>query len=82
MFLRMHQFLPEVYKIIQLNRFPPASIKKKFEWSPQAEQAFARLKVLFISAPILILPDPTKQLIVKDLIKTTSSILAPSSLAA
>lgn len=32
--------------------------KRKFEWNPQAEKAFSKLKDSFTSAPILVLPDP------------------------
>lgn len=33
----------------------------KFLWSPQAYQAFCRLKACFTSAPVLTLPDPQQQ---------------------
>ena len=36
-----------------------------FVWSPQAEEAFSRLKKMFTSAPILTLPDPTRQFVVE-----------------
>jgi len=36
-----------------------------FVWSPQAEEAFRRLKERFTSAPILIIPDPTRQFVVE-----------------
>uniref|UniRef100_A0A8C7WW06 Gypsy retrotransposon integrase-like protein 1 n=1 Tax=Oryzias sinensis TaxID=183150 RepID=A0A8C7WW06_9TELE len=41
------------------------SVSKPFIWTPQAQEAFDTLKALFISAPILIQPDTTKQFIVE-----------------
>ena len=41
------------------------SVKVPFVWSPVAEAAFARLKVLFSSAPVLVHPDPALQFIVE-----------------
>ena len=37
----------------------------KFQWSPQAESAFQRLKDRFTSAPVLALPDPRLQCVVE-----------------
>ncbi|XP_065821877.1 uncharacterized protein lrfn4b [Labrus bergylta] len=37
----------------------------KFQWSPQADKAFKKLRVSFVSAPILRLPDPHLQFIVE-----------------
>jgi len=36
------------------------SVKKKFQWTPEAEAAFRRLKEALLSPPILQLPDPNK----------------------
>lgn len=36
-----------------------------FVWSPEAAKAFAEFKKLVISAPILVQPDPSQQLIVE-----------------
>lgn len=36
-----------------------------FSWSPEAEQAFTRLKELFCSAPILVHPDGSRQFVVE-----------------
>uniref|UniRef100_A0A3B3IPI7 Gypsy retrotransposon integrase-like protein 1 n=1 Tax=Oryzias latipes TaxID=8090 RepID=A0A3B3IPI7_ORYLA len=36
-----------------------------FAWSSEAQQAFDKLKDLFVSAPILIQPDPSRQFIVE-----------------
>ena len=36
-----------------------------FVWSPDAEEAFLRLKKLFITAPVLAFPDPDRQFIVE-----------------
>uniref|UniRef100_A0A8C2EBD4 Gypsy retrotransposon integrase-like protein 1 n=1 Tax=Cyprinus carpio TaxID=7962 RepID=A0A8C2EBD4_CYPCA len=41
------------------------STKKRFCWSSQAQAAFENLKSLFISAPILTTPDPSRQFIVE-----------------
>ena len=41
------------------------SVKIPFLWSPAAEAAFTKLKMLFSSAPVLIHPDPTSQFIVE-----------------
>uniref|UniRef100_A0A3P9IIW0 Gypsy retrotransposon integrase-like protein 1 n=1 Tax=Oryzias latipes TaxID=8090 RepID=A0A3P9IIW0_ORYLA len=41
------------------------SISKPYEWSPEAQTAFDTLKSLFVTAPILIQPDPTRQFIVE-----------------
>ena len=41
------------------------SVKVPFVWSPQAEEAFLTLKSRFTSAPVLIMPDPTRQFIVE-----------------
>ena len=37
----------------------------RFNWSPEAEEAFQTLKRRFTSAPILILPDPQRQFVVE-----------------
>lgn len=37
----------------------------KFQWTPQADQAFPTLKVRFSSAPVLVLPDPHQQFVVE-----------------
>lgn len=39
--------------------------KASFMWTPQAEQAFQRLKDCFVSAPILVVPKVDQQFIVK-----------------
>ncbi len=36
-----------------------------FQWSPQAEEAFQQLKVRFTTAPILTVPDPSRQFVVE-----------------
>ncbi|KAL2087157.1 hypothetical protein ACEWY4_018216 [Coilia grayii] len=41
------------------------SVKKAFVWTPTAEVAFTALKDRFTSAPILLVPDPDRQLIVE-----------------
>lgn len=41
------------------------SSKVNFSWTPQADGAFKKLKTLFASAPVLILPDHNKQFIVE-----------------
>ena len=41
------------------------SAKTAFRWSDTAEAVFAKLKSRFISAPILITPDPTRQFVVE-----------------
>ena len=41
------------------------SSKVKFSWTPEADQAFERLRVRFTTAPILTLPDPERQFIVE-----------------
>uniref|UniRef100_A0A3B3HM41 Gypsy retrotransposon integrase-like protein 1 n=1 Tax=Oryzias latipes TaxID=8090 RepID=A0A3B3HM41_ORYLA len=41
------------------------SVNKPYVWSPAADKAFAKLKELFVSAPILIQPDVKKQFIVE-----------------
>ena len=41
------------------------SSKSQFFWNPQAETAFQRLKRSFVSAPILIMPDPSLQFTVE-----------------
>ncbi len=41
------------------------SPKTAFRWSSAAEAAFAKLKRRFVSAPILIAPDPTRQFVVE-----------------
>ncbi|KAK7926171.1 hypothetical protein WMY93_008481 [Mugilogobius chulae] len=41
------------------------SAKSKFQWNPQAQQAFQRLKTCFTTAPILAMPDTTRQFIVE-----------------
>lgn len=41
------------------------SVKSRFVWSDSAQHAFARLKQLFSSAPILFTPDPQRQFIVE-----------------
>lgn len=37
----------------------------RFQWNPQADQAFMTLKERFTSAPILVLPDPHQQFVVE-----------------
>ncbi len=41
------------------------STKTTFRWSGAAEAAFTNLKSCFVSAPILIAPDPTRQFVVE-----------------
>ncbi len=41
------------------------STKFPFRWSSAAEAAFAKLKSCFVSAPILIAPDPSRQFVVE-----------------
>uniref|UniRef100_A0A3P9LGA0 Gypsy retrotransposon integrase-like protein 1 n=1 Tax=Oryzias latipes TaxID=8090 RepID=A0A3P9LGA0_ORYLA len=41
------------------------SINKTYSWNPAADSAFKKLKSLFVSAPILVQPDVTKQFIVE-----------------
>ncbi len=41
------------------------SIKTPFRWSSAAEAAFTKLKGCFVSAPILIAPDPSRQFVVE-----------------
>ncbi|XP_078812643.1 uncharacterized protein lrrc75a isoform X3 [Oryzias latipes] len=41
------------------------SVNTPFVWSPEAQAAFDKLKGMFISAPILIQPDPQRQFIVE-----------------
>ncbi len=41
------------------------STKILFRWSSAAEAAFAKLKGCFVSAPILIAPDPSRQFVVE-----------------
>ena len=41
------------------------SSKRRFLWDPAAEAAFSSLKERFSSAPILILPDPSRQFVVE-----------------
>ncbi|KAJ0068821.1 hypothetical protein NL108_011442 [Boleophthalmus pectinirostris] len=41
------------------------SAKLPFQWTPEAEGAFNKLKGLFTTAPVLIHPDPSKQFIVE-----------------
>ncbi len=41
------------------------STKIPFRWSSAAEAAFAKLKGCFVSAPILIAPDPSRQFVVE-----------------
>ncbi len=41
------------------------SIKTLFRWSSAAEAAFTKLKSCFVSAPILITPDPSRQFVVE-----------------
>ncbi len=49
----------------------------KFMWSPQAEQAFRKLKQSFTSAPIHTLPDPSQYFILEWMPRTWAS--GPSS---
>ncbi|XP_046692715.1 ribonuclease inhibitor-like, partial [Silurus meridionalis] len=42
-----------------------ARIQEAFNWNPEAELAFTKLKSLFTSAPVLTLPDPTRQFVVE-----------------
>lgn len=41
------------------------SVNKEFIWNPEAQAVFDKLKELFISAPILIQPEPQQQFIVE-----------------
>ena len=41
------------------------SIKIPFSWSPEAETAFRSLKLRFVSAPILVQPDPALQFVLE-----------------
>ncbi len=41
------------------------STRMTFRWSGAAEAAFTNLKSRFVSAPILIAPDPTRQFVVE-----------------
>ena len=41
------------------------STLRPFSWTPEAEDAFSALKSLFTSAPVLILPQPSRQFIVE-----------------
>lgn len=41
------------------------SLSVKFQWTPQTEQSFLRLKNLFNTAPILTLTDPRLQFVVE-----------------
>ncbi|KAL0199933.1 hypothetical protein M9458_003120, partial [Cirrhinus mrigala] len=41
------------------------SAKTTFRWSSAADSAFANLKSRFVSAPILVAPDPTRQFVVE-----------------
>ena len=36
-----------------------------FEWNTKAEEAFSKLKTLFISAPVLTMPDPSRQFVLE-----------------
>ncbi|KAK7883026.1 hypothetical protein WMY93_029200 [Mugilogobius chulae] len=41
------------------------SAKVRFQWTSQADAAFLRLKNAFITAPVLIFPDPSSQFVVE-----------------
>ncbi len=41
------------------------STKTTFRWSSSAEAAFSKLKSCFVSAPILVAPDPSRQFVVE-----------------
>ena len=41
------------------------STKNPYVWTPQAEEAFLELKSRFTSAPVLTMPDPTRQFLVE-----------------
>ncbi len=41
------------------------STKTMFRWSSSAEAAFSKLKSCFVSAPILVAPDPSRQFVVE-----------------
>uniref|UniRef100_A0A3B3HIF1 Gypsy retrotransposon integrase-like protein 1 n=1 Tax=Oryzias latipes TaxID=8090 RepID=A0A3B3HIF1_ORYLA len=41
------------------------STNLNFQWTPEAQRAFDHLKELFVTAPILIQPDPSRQFIVE-----------------
>lgn len=57
-------FIRDYSKVVApLNRL--TSTLKQFQWSEEAETAFARLKTLFISAPILSHHDPSRQFVVE-----------------
>ena len=38
---------------------------EKFQWNPQADQAFVTLKQSFLTSPVLMLPDNTKQFVLE-----------------
>ena len=41
------------------------TVYRPFSWTPEAESAFSTLKSLFTSAPVLILPQPSRQFIME-----------------
>ena len=54
------RFQPVAAPLTALN-----STLRPFPWTPEAESAFSALKSLFTSAPVLILPQPSRQFIVE-----------------
>lgn len=53
------RFICNYAKIAQpLNKLTKKT--KAFEWSPECQNAFNRLKKKFLEKPVLIMPDPTK----------------------
>ncbi len=55
----------EVFSQIALPLTNLTSTRRRFCWSEQALEAFEKLKSRFVSAPILINPDPSRQFIVE-----------------
>ncbi|KAI3374193.1 hypothetical protein L3Q82_006045 [Scortum barcoo] len=53
-------------KVSAVTNWPLTHFKKKvFQWTPEAEGAFQRLKDLFTTAPVLTVPDPARQFVVE-----------------
>ena len=64
----VRKFLPAIYQELQLGDAPLTaltSLSVPFRWSSVAERAFGELWERFTSAPILVFPDPGRQLIVE-----------------
>ena len=57
-------FVCDCHLQAQIDQVQP-SLLVPFCWTPEAEQAFCKLKTLFTSAPILVHPDPSLQFIVE-----------------